>query len=137
VSYRSPVKEHLKVGSNELILHFRSAFLEVPAVWTSFAEFRLISLQGRDVEKKNGKRILWNGDSSRLYVRKAQYKSVRHLHVIFILISFMPVTDGTGVSLVITCGEVAHVSSQRSSSYDSRSVEDGQLAHIQDPHIRP
>ncbi|KAH6914948.1 beta-mannosidase [Coprinopsis sp. MPI-PUGE-AT-0042] len=57
VSYRVPVKDILQPGSNELILHFESAFLK-----------------GRDVEKANGgKLLLWNGDSSRLHVRKAQY----------------------------------------------------------------
>lgn len=30
--------------------------------------------QGRELEKKHGKLGLWNGDSSRLHVRKAQYK---------------------------------------------------------------
>ena len=40
-------------------MHFESAFLK-----------------GRDVEKAHEKYVLWNGDSSRLHVRKAQYKSV-------------------------------------------------------------
>ncbi|RDB22567.1 Beta-mannosidase B [Hypsizygus marmoreus] len=56
VSHRVPVKEHLKVGANELTLHFESAFLK-----------------GRDIEKQHEKLALWNGDSSRLHVRKAQY----------------------------------------------------------------
>lgn len=57
VSYRVPVKDVLQPGSNELVLYFESAFL-----------------RGRDVEKANGgKLLLWNGDSSRLHVRKAQY----------------------------------------------------------------
>lgn len=56
VSYRAPAKTQLKVGNNELILHFESAFLK-----------------GRDIEKEHGKLSLWNGDSSRLHVRKAQY----------------------------------------------------------------
>jgi beta-mannosidase len=30
--------------------------------------------QGRELEQTHGKLNLWNGDSSRLHVRKAQYK---------------------------------------------------------------
>lgn len=56
VSHRIPIKEILKLGANELVLVFESAFLK-----------------GRDIEKKHGKFALWNGDSSRLHVRKAQY----------------------------------------------------------------
>ncbi|KAF8076338.1 glycoside hydrolase family 2 protein [Lyophyllum atratum] len=56
VSHRISAKETLKVGVNELVLTFESAFLK-----------------GRDIEKKHGKFALWNGDSSRLHVRKAQY----------------------------------------------------------------
>ncbi|KAF8913858.1 beta-mannosidase [Gymnopilus junonius] len=55
-SHRVPVKSKLQAGSNELVLHFESAFLK-----------------GRDVEKAHQKYALWNGDSSRLHVRKAQY----------------------------------------------------------------
>ncbi|KAF8165386.1 glycoside hydrolase family 2 protein [Crassisporium funariophilum] len=56
ISHRVPVKSNLKAGLNELHLHFDSAFL-----------------RGRDVEKAHEKLALWNGDSSRLHVRKAQY----------------------------------------------------------------
>ncbi|KAJ6520952.1 galactose-binding domain-like protein [Mycena capillaripes] len=56
LSYRVPVKSHLKQGENELVLNFDSAYSV-----------------GREIEKKHGKLNLWNGDSSRLYVRKAQY----------------------------------------------------------------
>ncbi|KAL9712669.1 hypothetical protein Ac2012v2_003906 [Leucoagaricus gongylophorus] len=56
IEYRVPVKENLRVGDNELVLYFESAFLK-----------------GRQVEKQHGKFNLWNGDSSRLHVRKAQY----------------------------------------------------------------
>ncbi|EAU84749.2 beta-mannosidase [Coprinopsis cinerea okayama7 len=57
ISHRVPVKDILKAGSNDLLLHFESAFLK-----------------GRDIEKANGGKLhLWNGDSSRLHVRKAQY----------------------------------------------------------------
>ncbi|KAF5322547.1 hypothetical protein D9619_000300 [Psilocybe cf. subviscida] len=56
ISHRVPVKSKLKAGSNEILLHFESAFLK-----------------GRDIEKQHGKLALWNGDSSRLHVRKAQY----------------------------------------------------------------
>ncbi|KAG6861004.1 hypothetical protein C0995_005024 [Termitomyces sp. Mi166 len=50
------IKEYFKVGANELLLTFESAFLK-----------------GRDIEKQHEKLALWNGDSSRLHVRKAQY----------------------------------------------------------------
>ncbi|KAI0268237.1 glycoside hydrolase family 2 protein [Gloeopeniophorella convolvens] len=56
VTYRASAKEHLTVGVNELVITFPSAFLK-----------------GRDLEKKDAKYHLWNGDSSRLHVRKAQY----------------------------------------------------------------
>lgn len=56
VEYRVPVKDGLKIGDNELIICFESAFLK-----------------GREIEKQHGKLNLWNGDSSRLHVRKAQY----------------------------------------------------------------
>lgn len=56
VSYRTSVKEYLKPGANELVITFESAFLK-----------------GRELEKQHGKLNLWNGDSSRLHVRKAQY----------------------------------------------------------------
>ncbi|KAF7355273.1 Beta-mannosidase B [Mycena sanguinolenta] len=56
VSYRVSAKPHLREGANELVLNFDSAFTV-----------------GREIEKKHGKLLLWNGDSSRLHVRKAQY----------------------------------------------------------------
>ncbi|KAA1466453.1 beta-mannosidase [Dentipellis sp. KUC8613] len=56
VTYRAAAQDYLRVGDNELILTFTSAFLK-----------------GRDLEKEHGKLNLWNGDSSRLHVRKAQY----------------------------------------------------------------
>ncbi|CUA77413.1 beta-mannosidase [Rhizoctonia solani] len=54
--YRVPVKEHLLEGSNELLLTFPSTFVK-----------------GRELQEKHGKFGLWNGDSSRLHVRTAQY----------------------------------------------------------------
>ncbi|KAJ3922775.1 glycoside hydrolase family 2 protein [Lentinula edodes] len=56
VGHRLNVKSTLKTGENELVLNFGSAFKK-----------------GRDIEKQHGKLNLWNGDSSRLHVRKAQY----------------------------------------------------------------
>ncbi|KAF7798913.1 hypothetical protein EIP86_010141 [Pleurotus ostreatoroseus] len=57
VSYRVPVKGTLQKENNSLIIAFESAFRK-----------------GRQTEKDNGgKLLLWNGDSSRLHVRKAQY----------------------------------------------------------------
>ncbi len=59
VSHRIPVESQLKAGKNEVVINFESAFLK-----------------GKDIEKAHGKFALWNGDSSRLHVRKAQYKYV-------------------------------------------------------------
>ncbi|KAK7470700.1 hypothetical protein VKT23_002122 [Stygiomarasmius scandens] len=56
IEYRVAVKQNLKAGENELVLNFDSAFFK-----------------GRELEKQHGKLNLWNGDSSRLHVRKAQY----------------------------------------------------------------
>lgn len=56
ISHRLSVKKSLRMGSNELLLHFESTFMK-----------------GREIEKEHGKLNLWNGDSSRLHVRKAQY----------------------------------------------------------------
>lgn len=64
------MKEKLKAGHNELLLHFFSAFLT-----------------GRDIEKKHSKNVLWNGDSSRLHVRKAQYKCVSLVRIFYELIT--------------------------------------------------
>jgi beta-mannosidase len=56
VPQRVPVKDQLLAGHNELRLLFESALR-----------------RGRAIEAQLGQRPLWNGDSSRLYVRKAQY----------------------------------------------------------------
>ncbi|KAF8528704.1 glycoside hydrolase family 2 protein [Gautieria morchelliformis] len=56
VPYRVAVRDHLKEGTNTLLLMFQSTYLK-----------------GKDLEKQHGKLALWNGDSSRLHVRKAQY----------------------------------------------------------------
>ena len=56
VPQRLPVKNYLRAGQNELHILFESAL-------------RL----GKAIEAQLGQRPLWNGDSSRLYVRKAQY----------------------------------------------------------------
>lgn len=56
VAHRVPVKTYLSEERNELSITFESAFIH-----------------GRKIEKELGKLALWNGDSSRLYVRKAQY----------------------------------------------------------------
>ncbi|KIM68561.1 glycoside hydrolase family 2 protein [Scleroderma citrinum Foug A] len=56
VTYRVAVKQHIQPGSNNLEIIFGSTFKK-----------------GRQLEKDNGKFQLWNGDSSRLHVRKAQY----------------------------------------------------------------
>ena len=56
VAHRIPVQAHLLPGDNELRIVFESAL-------------RL----GKAREAKMGARPVWNGDSSRVYVRKAQY----------------------------------------------------------------
>ncbi|KAN0097394.1 glycoside hydrolase family 2 protein [Tylopilus felleus] len=56
IAYRARVKSLLKAGVNDLLITFASAFKK-----------------GRAIEKVHGKFHLWNGDSSRLHVRKAQY----------------------------------------------------------------
>ncbi len=56
VPRRVSVTGKLREGSNELRVLFSSALL-----------------RGQAIEAELGKRQLWNGDSSRLYVRKAQY----------------------------------------------------------------
>jgi len=56
VLHRVTVKNLLVSGPNKLLINFASAFRE-----------------GRKVEGENEKLKLWNGDSSRLHVRKAQY----------------------------------------------------------------
>jgi beta-mannosidase len=57
VEYRVPVKNYIQEGANVLVITFPSTFL-----------------RGKGLEKEHGKYALWNGDSSRLHVRKAQYK---------------------------------------------------------------
>lgn len=61
LEYRVSVKEHLKSGSNELKIVFPSSYLK-----------------GLDLEEKNGKKMAWNGHTSRLHVRKAQYQYVSY-----------------------------------------------------------
>ena len=56
VPQRVDVRSRLKPGRNELLLCFEPALAEA-----------------RKVEAVHGKRALWNGDSARLHVRKAQY----------------------------------------------------------------
>ncbi|KAH7105396.1 glycoside hydrolase family 2 protein [Auriculariales sp. MPI-PUGE-AT-0066] len=56
VPYRVSIKNAAKVGANQLSIEFPSAYLK-----------------GKELEEKHGKLALWNGDSSRLHVRKAQY----------------------------------------------------------------
>lgn len=83
VEYRVPMKEHIKEGTNTLLITFPSTFLK-----------------GKQLEKEHGKFGLWNGDASRLHVRKAQYKSVTILFPL-ILSHHIPqhantAMDGTG-----------------------------------------
>lgn len=56
VSHRVSVVGLLKSTDNELVINFESAFRK-----------------GREIEAQHEKLNLWNGDSSRLHVRKAQY----------------------------------------------------------------
>lgn len=57
VSYRVPTKDHLKLGNNSLVITFPSTFFK-----------------GVELEEKHGKKMAWNGSSTRLQVRKAQYQ---------------------------------------------------------------
>ncbi len=57
IEYRCSVKDHLKLGKNSLVIIFPSTFLK-----------------GRDFQNQHGKFACWNGDPSRLHVRKAQYQ---------------------------------------------------------------
>lgn len=56
VPRRVDVRERLRPGRNDLLLCFEPALA-----------------RAREVEAVHGKRALWNGDSARLHVRKAQY----------------------------------------------------------------
>ncbi len=56
VPHRINIKDLAKLGDNELVIHFQSA-----------------QRRGKELEAARGKRPCWNGDNSRLYVRKAQY----------------------------------------------------------------
>lgn len=56
VPQRVDVRDRLRPGRNQLLLRFDPALA-----------------RAREVEAVHGKRQLWNGDSARLYVRKAQY----------------------------------------------------------------
>jgi len=59
LGHRVSIENHLPANDKSehtLLLHFRSAFLI-----------------GRQIETEHKKLVLYNGDSSRLYVRKAQY----------------------------------------------------------------
>lgn len=40
-----------------------------------------LAAKGRQIEQAHKKYHLWNGDSSRLHVRKAQYKYVMYINV--------------------------------------------------------
>ena len=65
VGHRIPIE--LKSDKNKhhtLLFHFRSAFLI-----------------GKQLEAEHGKLVLYNGDSSRLYVRKAGYHCKSSLHI--------------------------------------------------------
>jgi beta-mannosidase len=57
VPHRVNIKDLAKFGENELVIHFESALR-----------------RGRETEAAHGgKRPVWNGDGTRLFVRKAQY----------------------------------------------------------------
>lgn len=58
----------------------------------------LMQIQGREIEEKHGKLNLWNGDSSRLHVRKAQYKYISNLFVWHLADIAHAAMGGTGVS---------------------------------------
>ena len=70
--------------------------------------------QGREIEEKHGKLNLWNGDSSRLHVRKAQYKYISNLFVWHLADIAHAAMGGTGVSvdrrqtlIIENCSEIS------------------------------
>lgn len=56
IPYRVQIRSLLQAGENELLISFESALRH-----------------GKEREAKYGKHAVWNGDASRVYVRKAQY----------------------------------------------------------------
>jgi beta-mannosidase len=56
IPQRVNIKAFAKAGENEIVIHFESALK-----------------RGKELEALHGKRPCWNGDNSRLFVRKAQY----------------------------------------------------------------
>lgn len=74
VPYRVAVREFLQLGANVLLLTFQSAYLKVLHPISAVMYASEVIYQGKVLEKQHGKFALWNGDSSRLHVRKAQYK---------------------------------------------------------------
>lgn len=80
MSYRISLTDHMRKkrgDGNVLMFHFASAFREgrkleyVPNVLAcSVTSFLLLTSTFR---LKHGKRICWNGDTSRVFVRKPQY----------------------------------------------------------------
>ncbi|GAA97891.1 glycoside hydrolase family 2 protein [Mixia osmundae IAM 14324] len=55
-TFRLPIREHVRLGENELLITFDSTFR-----------------RGKALEAQYGKRVAWNGDPSRVYVRTPQY----------------------------------------------------------------
>ena len=60
-----------------------------------------VSSQGREIEKQHEKLNLWNGDSSRLHVRKAQYKYVTPQSIRGLSDEVQPAMDGIGVGVAL------------------------------------
>lgn len=77
VGHRIPIElKSEKEMHHTLLFHFRSAFLI-----------------GKQLEAKHGKLVLYNGDSSRLYVRKAGYHCKSSPHIPSALLT-IAVIDG-------------------------------------------
>jgi hypothetical protein len=69
--------------------------------------------------------VLWNGDSGRLHVRKAQYKFVTILALHGTLLTRVPAGAGTGVRIFWAAAALAHPltrSLRRTRARDGRPV---------------
>jgi hypothetical protein len=73
--YRIAVKEYLVEGANELVLTFPSTFIKgkFKRYFHNLVSYLHPYQTGRELQEEHGKFALWNGDSSRLHVRTAQY----------------------------------------------------------------
>ena len=95
------MKTALREGTNELLLEFSSTFKEVSCTPLQSSITAYACSQGRKLEREYGKLNLWNGDSSRLHVRKAQYKYVTPQSIRGLSDKVQPAMDGIGVGVAL------------------------------------